>query len=75
MVYLRIVDSLQLMRPYFSVVHNVNRSSFGLNENLVKISEWAYYLKTSFNPDPTNQGEDVIFSSKLKIASHLLKGI
>ena len=35
----------------FSVAHNVDLSEKQLNDDLSKISEWAYQRKMSFNPD------------------------
>ena len=46
----------------FSVVHDVAISSFELNGNLAKISEWDFKWKLSFNPDPTKSAQEVIFS-------------
>ena len=43
----------------FSVIHDVDASSATLNNDLVKIQEWAYNWKMSFNPDKNKQ---VIFS-------------
>ena len=38
----------------FSVAHNPNTTAKDLNNDLVKISGWAYQWKMSFNPDPSN---------------------
>ena len=54
----------------FSVVHNSLSSSTDLNNDLVKISEWAYQWKMSFNPDPTKQAQEVIFSRKSQNQTH-----
>ena len=35
----------------FSVIHDVDGSSATQNNDLVKIQEWAYNWKMSFNPD------------------------
>ena len=48
----------------FSVVHNGNTTAKELNYDLVKISRWAYQWKMSFNPDPSKQAQEVIFSKK-----------
>ena len=48
----------------FSVVHDVNTSSTDLNNDLRKISDWAIQWKMSFNPDPSKQAQEVIFSRK-----------
>ena len=48
----------------FSVVNNASVSASRLNNDLVKIRDWAFNWKMSFNPDPTKQGKEVIFSKK-----------
>ena len=48
----------------FSVVHDVTQSTNELNDDLEKISNWAYQWKMSFNPDKSKQAEEVIFSRK-----------
>ena len=54
----------------FSVVNESNISANELNEDLQKISEWAYTWKMFFNPDLNKQGQEVIFSWKLNKSSH-----
>ena len=54
----------------FSVVHNANTTAKELNNDLVKISRWAYQRKMSFNPDPSKQAQEVIFSRKTKKEYH-----
>ena len=54
----------------FSVVHNANTTAKELNNDLVKISNWAYQWKMSFNPDPSKQAQEVIFSRKLNKDYH-----
>ena len=54
----------------FSVVHNANTTAKELNNDLVKINRWAYQWKMSFNPDPTKQAQEVIFSRKMKKEYH-----
>ena len=49
----------------FSVVHDKNTSAKELNNNLQKISNWAYKWKINFNPDPFKQAQEVIFSRKI----------
>ena len=46
----------------FSVVFNV--FSQKLNNDLYKVSLWANKWKMSFNPDPSKQAQEVIFSRK-----------
>ena len=54
----------------FSTVYSTNKRADSLNNDLQKISEWAYKWKMSFNPDPTKQAQEVIFSRKLKKSLH-----
>ena len=35
-----------------------------LNNDLFKISKWAYQWKTSFNPDVSKQAQEVVVSQK-----------
>ena len=48
----------------FSTVHDPNHSAKVLNDDLNKISEWAYKWKMLFNSDLTKQVQEVIFSKK-----------
>ena len=50
----------------FSVVHDVNTSAKELNDDLKKVNDWAFQWKMSFNPDPSKQAQEVIFSHKSK---------
>ena len=47
----------------FSMVHDVN-ITVNLNNDLSKINDWAIQWKVSFNPDPSKQAQEVIFSRK-----------
>ena len=49
----------------FSVIKDPNLSSIILNNDLEKINRWAYQWKMSFNPDPTKQAQEIIFSRKV----------
>ena len=49
----------------FSVLKNASISASRLNNDLVKIRDWAFSWKMSFNPDATKQAKEVIFSKKL----------
>ena len=49
----------------FSVVQNVNSSEAELNNGLDKRSQWGHQWKMSFNPDPSKQAQEVIFSRKV----------
>ena len=46
----------------FSPITSPAISSSNLNEDLVKITHWAYQWKMSFNPDITKQAQEIIFS-------------
>ena len=48
----------------FSVVHNISLSSLQLNDDLIKISNWAYQWKMSYNPKVTKQAQRLVFSRK-----------
>ena len=54
----------------FSVVHDRNTSANELNNDLLMIRSWAYQWKMSFNPDPSKQAQEVIFSRKIKKPNH-----
>ena len=54
----------------FSVVKNVDASNIDLNNDLKKIGEWAFQWKMSFNPDPTKQAQELIFSRKVQTTNH-----
>ena len=54
----------------FSVVCDIDTSAAHLNNDLRKISNWEFQWKISFNPDPSKQAEEVIFSRKLQKISH-----
>ena len=43
----------------FSVVHDIDTSTYDFNNDLEKISEWAFKWKMS---DPTKQAQEIIFS-------------
>ena len=45
----------------FSVIHDNE-----LNDDLVKINNWTYQWKMSFNPDFKKQAQKVIFRRKTK---------
>ena len=54
----------------FSVVYDPNTSAQLLNQDLLKIQQWAYQWKMSFNPDPTKQAHEVVFSRKHSKVAH-----
>ena len=51
----------------FLVVNTASVSASELNNNLVKIRDLTFNWNMSFNPDPTKQAKEVIFSKKKKI--------
>ena len=48
----------------FSVMKDHISASVTLNEDLYLISKWAYSWKMSFNPDPSKQATEIVFSKK-----------
>ena len=54
----------------FSVVHNVTQSTSELNDDLEKISNWAYQGKMYFNPDKSKQAQEIIFFYKTQKVIH-----
>ena len=54
----------------FSVTHDITTSANELNNDLTKISDSVFQWKMSFNPDPSKQSQEIIFSRKLKNVSH-----
>ena len=49
----------------FHVVKDPSTSAEILNHDLTRILEWAYRWKMSFNPDPSKQAQEVLFSNKV----------
>ena len=47
-----------------SVVHDISTSASDINNDLTLISNWAFQWKMSFNPDPSKQAQEIIFSRK-----------
>ena len=54
----------------FLVVRDTNLLANALNNDLLKINNWAYQWKMGFNPDHSKQAQEVIFSRKIKKPSH-----
>ena len=54
----------------FSIVHNMNTSTTNLNNNLNKIKNLTIQWKMTFNPDPSKEAQEVIFSRKLQKPNH-----
>ena len=55
---------------FFPIVKNKNESANTLNNDLLLISKWAYNWKLLFNPDPSKQAQEVLFSIKMKTQIH-----
>ena len=49
---------------FFSIITSPAISSSNLNEDLLKIKQWAYQWKMLFNQDITKQAQEIIFSRK-----------
>ena len=54
----------------FSIVHDLHLTANELNRDLAKINDWAYQWKMYFNPDPTKQAQEVVFSRKTQRQNH-----
>ena len=54
----------------YSIVHDPLVSAEELNHDLDLISRWAYQWKMSFNPDPTKQAVEILFSQKKQTQVH-----
>ena len=52
----------------FFIVHDIDQSTKQLNDDLKKISDWAYQWEMSFNPDLSKQAREVIFHTNLQIS-------
>ena len=64
MMYPPILNYLWMIPLFFLVVHDKSSSAIEPNNDLPKISNWAYQWKMSFNPDPLKQAQEVIFHAK-----------
>ena len=49
-------------KSLFNVTHDINASANEQNNDLKKVSNWAFQWKMSFNPDPRKQAQEVVFS-------------
>ena len=54
----------------FSIANCVNISASTLNSDLLKMKDWGYQWKMSFNPDRTKQAQEIIFSKKKNATTH-----
>ena len=49
----------------FSIINCVNASDSTFNSDVLKIQDWAYHWKMSFNPNQTKQTQEVMFSTNM----------
>ena len=54
----------------YSIVEDPAISANNLNHDLDIIQQWAYQWKMEFNPDPTKQATEVLFSCKKSSPNH-----
>ena len=54
----------------YSVVHNHTLTASVLNHDLEIISQWVHQWKMSFNPEPTKQAVEILFSQKKIKVTH-----
>ena len=54
----------------FASVHNINKATNDLNNDLTKFTKWGFQWKISFNPNISEQAHEVIFSRKSFMTSH-----
>ena len=54
----------------FSIVNCVSTSALALNSDLLKIMDWPYQWKMSFNSDRIKQAKKIIFSRKRNETTH-----
>ncbi len=54
----------------YSIVNDPLSSAADLNHDLDLIGKWAYQWKMEFNPDPTKQATEVLFSCKRSSPDH-----
>ena len=54
----------------FSVVHDSAASLASLNDDLLEIFRWVYQWKMIFNPDPSKQAQEIVFSRKANASNH-----
>ena len=50
----------------FTIINDPTATAKQVCEDLDKITEWAFQWKMSFNPDPSKQAQEVIFTRKVK---------
>ena len=55
---------------FFLVIRHTNLSANALNEDQLKINNWTYQWKMSFNLEILKQAQEVTFSRKIKKPNH-----
>ena len=74
MIYLMVFsvtqNCLQMIPHYLQQFHNIKKETNDLNNDLTKITKWAFQWKMNFNPDISKQAHEVIFSRKRFVSSH-----
>ena len=68
-IFAQIVNFLPMIR-LFSEVNNIHTSATTLSQHLKAITERVFQWKMIFNPDLSEQAEEVIFSRKIKKLLH-----
>ena len=53
----------------FATVHNINKATNDLENDLTKITKWDFQCKMSFNPDISKQAHEILFFRKGSIVS------
>ena len=56
----------------YSIIKKPEESAADLNHDLEIISQWAHQWKMEFNPDPSKQANEVLFSCKKSSPNHPL---
>ena len=54
----------------YSAVHNPTQTASVLNHDLGIISQWAHQWKISYNPEPSKQAVEILFSQKKIKVTH-----
>ena len=70
MTYPPMLNYLQMIPLFFQLYMTKNISANKLNNDLRKISNWAYQWNMSFNLDPLKQAQEIIFSHKITKTNH-----
>ena len=63
--YLNIVKLFADDTTLFFLVRDISASALELNEDLNKINNRAFSWEMNFKPDPSKQGQEILFSKEL----------